>query len=306
MHIERGSTWNRWDFHVHTPYSILNNEFGFDPDPEWKTDIAEFDEYVKILFTKAIEKGIVAIGITDYFSIDGYKRIREAYLNKPEKMAELFPDDEFRSKVEQIYVFPNIELRLDTFVGDEQHSVNYHVIFSGNTECDYIEERFLQRLTFIHHTGTQLPISRASIRQLGREYKKNNPKETRDEYLVGLEKATIHHEIVIDVLKKSTDLSDKCFISIPVDEDLSTLRWEGRYSETRRLLYHQCHFLMSSNAGTRRFALAEGHEEEQKREFGSIKPCIWGSDAHSYDRMFCPDKNRFCWVKAEPTYETNY
>lgn len=29
MCVERGSTWNRWDFHVHTPYSILNNEFGF-------------------------------------------------------------------------------------------------------------------------------------------------------------------------------------------------------------------------------------------------------------------------------------
>ena len=54
MHIERGSTWNRWDFHVHTPYSILNNQFGFNPDPEWKTDIIEFDEYVRILFTKAV------------------------------------------------------------------------------------------------------------------------------------------------------------------------------------------------------------------------------------------------------------
>lgn len=67
MFIERGSTWNRWDFHVHTPYSILNNQFGFNPDPKWKTDIAEFDNYVKTLFTKAVEKGIIAIGITDYF-----------------------------------------------------------------------------------------------------------------------------------------------------------------------------------------------------------------------------------------------
>ncbi|MDO5138582.1 MAG: hypothetical protein Q4D71_09035, partial [Oscillospiraceae bacterium] len=303
MHIERGSTWNRWDFHVHTPYSILNNQFGFDPDPDWKSDVDKFDEYVKKLFQKAVEKGIVAIGITDYFSIDGYKRIRQAYLDKQEKMKELFPDDEFRSRVEHIYVFPNIELRLDTFVGDDNHSVNYHVIFSGDIECGFIEERFLQRLTFIHHTGAVLPINRASIKQVGREYKQNNPKETRDDYLVGLEKAAVHHDKVINVLKESIDLTDKFFLSIPVDEDLSTLKWDGRYSETRRLLYHQCHFLMSSNAGTRKFALAEGHEEEQKREFGSIKPCIWGSDAHSYDRMFCPDENRFCWIKAEPSYE---
>lgn len=26
-----GSEWNKWDFHVHTPYSILNNNYGFDP-----------------------------------------------------------------------------------------------------------------------------------------------------------------------------------------------------------------------------------------------------------------------------------
>lgn len=303
MQPERGSTWNKWDFHVHTPYSVLNNQFGFNPDPEWKTDITEFDEYVKTLFTKAVEKDIVAIGITDYFSIDGYKRIREAYLSKPEKMAELFPDEELRTRVEQIYVFPNIELRLDTFVGEDDHSINYHVLFSGNIECSFIEERFLQRLTFAHHTGTQLPINRNSIEQLGSEYRKNNPKETRENYLVGLEKAAIHHDKVIEVLKKSTDLTDKYFLSIPVDEDLSTLKWDGRYSETRRLLYHQCHFLMSSNAGTRRFALAEGHEEEQKREFGSIKPCIWGSDAHNYEKLFCPDEDRFCWVKAEPTFE---
>lgn len=303
MHIERGSTWNKWDFHVHTPYSILNNQFGFDPDPEWKSDVAEFDNYVRTLFTRAIDNGIIAIGITDYFSIEGYKRIKKEYLSKSEKMTELFPDIDLREKVNGIYIFPNIELRLDTFVGDDEHSVNYHVFFSGDLECDFIEERFLQRLSIIHHTGTLLPVNRTSIKQLGREYKQNNKKETRDDYLVGLEKAAIHHDKIIDVLKKSVDLENKYFLSIPVDEDLSKLKWEGRNSEIRRLLYHQCHFLMSSNAGTRRFALAEGHEEEQKREFGSIKPCIWGSDAHSFDRLFCPDEDRFCWIKAEPTFK---
>ena len=64
MGIERGSTWNRWDFHVHTPYSVLNNQFGFEPDPDYKNDVPEFDEYVRNLFTKAVEHGVVGIGIT--------------------------------------------------------------------------------------------------------------------------------------------------------------------------------------------------------------------------------------------------
>lgn len=75
MCIERGSTWNRWDFHVHTPYSVLNNEFGFNIEEDHRGE--HFDNFVKTLFQKAVQCGIVAIGVTDYFSIDGYKRIRK-------------------------------------------------------------------------------------------------------------------------------------------------------------------------------------------------------------------------------------
>ena len=31
MDNKYGSLWNKWDFHVHTPYSILNNNYGFNP-----------------------------------------------------------------------------------------------------------------------------------------------------------------------------------------------------------------------------------------------------------------------------------
>ncbi|MBO5622730.1 MAG: hypothetical protein J5959_14000, partial [Butyrivibrio sp.] len=137
--MERGSTWNRWDFHVHTPYSVLNNQYGFDPDPDYQKDTSEFDDFVKKLFEAAIAEGIVAIGITDYFSIDGYKRIRQEYLSTPEKLKELFPDEEKRAQIEKIYFFPNIELRLDTFVGEDERSVNYHVFFSGDVPCNVIE-----------------------------------------------------------------------------------------------------------------------------------------------------------------------
>lgn len=37
-------------------------------------------------------------------------------------------------------------------------------------------------------------------------------------------------------------------------------------------------------------------------EFKTLKPCIHGSDAHKIDAIFVPDKNRFCWIKAEPTF----
>ena len=42
--FSRGSEWRKWDLQIHTPFSHLNNGFGND-----------WDEYVKILFRKAVE-----------------------------------------------------------------------------------------------------------------------------------------------------------------------------------------------------------------------------------------------------------
>jgi hypothetical protein len=36
---------------------------------------------------------------------------------------------------------------------------------------------------------------------------------------------------------------------------------------------------------------------------GALMPCFHGCDAHSIDKIFKPDNNRFCWIKADPTFE---
>ena len=43
--------------------------------------------------------------------------------------------------------------------------------------------------------------------------------------------------------------------------------------------------------------------EEIKRKCGSLKACIHGSDAHTEAKLFRPDNNRFCWIKADLTFE---
>jgi predicted metal-dependent phosphoesterase TrpH len=62
----RGSEWRKWDLHVHTPESVLNQSFG--PD---------FDAYAKALLKGAIENEIAVIGVTDYWTIEGYKQLRQ-------------------------------------------------------------------------------------------------------------------------------------------------------------------------------------------------------------------------------------
>lgn len=79
--FSRGSEWRKWDLHIHTPESGMNNQY------------TNWDNFVKSLFNKAIEKEIAVIGITDYFTIDGYKKLKEDYLNKETKLKELFDND---------------------------------------------------------------------------------------------------------------------------------------------------------------------------------------------------------------------
>ena len=298
----RGSIWRRWDFHIHTPYSELNNQFGIDPNEESDVE-RSFDKYVRLLFEKAIESGVAAIGITDYFSIEGYKRIRQEYLENPEKMMELFPDQEMRKKINSLYVFPNIELRLNSFVGDKSLSVNYHVIFSNDVPVSDIEACFLAQLK-VRHEGTKtLPCIRDSIEKIGREYRQHNHGNKFTDYRIGLERITVDDSQIMEVLEATASFEGKYLISIPVDEVLSEIKWGGRDYLTRLVLYQQSHLLMTGNPATRDWALAAGHEQEQISEFKSIKPCIWGSDAHCFEEMFCPAEDRYCWIKAEPTFE---
>lgn len=298
MNSPYGSEWRKWDFHVHTPYSLLNNQYGIDPFDS----SSNFDNYVIELFTRAIEKGVAAIGITDYFMIEGYKRIRTQYLDNPEKMKECFPDEELRQKVAKIFVFPNIEFRINTFVGKGANSVNYHVIFSDQIPIREIEDNFLHKLTLTSDFGDERTLTLGNIEAIGKMIKENNG-DTGSELLVGLNKITVAPNDILKTLQASNLFTNQHLVVIPVDEDLSVVSWNGRDYLTRKTLYHQCHAYMTSNSGTRKFALAAGNEIAHKREFGSIKPCIWGSDAHEYDRMFEPDKQRYCWIKADPTFD---
>ncbi len=55
-----GSIWRRWDLHVHSPESFQHN-------------FRDWDSYVQALHSV---KGVSVLGVTDYFVIDGYKRLR--------------------------------------------------------------------------------------------------------------------------------------------------------------------------------------------------------------------------------------
>ena len=141
IQLPRGSEWRRWDLHIHTPASYLNNNFGDD-----------WDNYVQTLFRTVISKDIHAIALTDYFSIDGYTKVKEEYLDDSAKLQSLFTEDEIE-RIDSILVLPNIEFRLKTFVGS--NSVNFHVLFSDDVPLNDITDHFLHDLKFVYQGDPQ-------------------------------------------------------------------------------------------------------------------------------------------------------
>ena len=62
--------------------------------------------------------------------------------------------------------------------------------------------------------------------------------------------------------------------------------------------------IFSSNKKDREFFLGTKTSiEDVTDQCGSLKPCIHGSDAHTEEKLFKPDQNRYCWIKADPTFE---
>lgn len=63
--------------------------------------------------------------------------------------------------------------------------------------------------------------------------------------------------------------------------------------------------IFSSSPKDRDYFIGSGVDspEEVKRKYGSLKPCIHGSDAHEYERVLAPAEDRYCWIKADSTFE---
>ncbi len=84
-------------------------------------------------------------------------------------------------------------------------------------------------------------------------------------------------------------------------EDCDSSSLEG----VRKSIYCISQAIFSSNEEDRKYFLGKKKDDEEtvKSKCGSLKPCIHGSDAHTEDELFSPDKNRYCWIKADPTFE---
>lgn len=104
--INYGSTWNKWDLHIHSPYTNMNGYACSD------------EKFIQ----KIQDEKLVCVGLTNYFKFKD-----EEYILK-EKLEKL-----------GIKVLMNLEIRLD-YVNKDDESLDLHILFSETTTKTEIEK----------------------------------------------------------------------------------------------------------------------------------------------------------------------
>ncbi|BAJ58661.1 ATPase [Helicobacter pylori F32] len=102
----KGSSWHKWDLHVHTPHTHLNKAYK-----------CSEEDFIQKLCTSEID----CIGLTNYFKFD---------------------EEEFdlKEKIEErgIKVFYNLEVRLD-YQNNKDDCLDFHIIFSDEVSKQEID-----------------------------------------------------------------------------------------------------------------------------------------------------------------------
>lgn len=271
----KGSEWRKWDLHVHTPKSIIQ-EYGGDTDAVWNSFInglANLPPEIKV------------IGITDYLFCDGY----EYLLTRRNE----FPNIDL--------IIPNIEFRLNTFSGSTNSSQrhNFHVLFDPSVAIADIREQFLNSLSsgYKIQDGSewqQTPTPR-SLQELGKQMKlaapARNTVHNKSDIQVGFENITYKREDILKQLEK-TPFKGKYIVAIGYSE-WDQCRWNQSAAEKRTLI-NTANFCLSCVDDPAK--ISEHKTDLEKNNLHSF--ILHSSDAHSLDRL---DKT-LLWIKADPTF----
>lgn len=265
-----GSEWRRWDLHIHTPASVLHNGFG-----------QNWDAYVASLEAAVVKHNIAVIGVTDYFTIEGYKRLLEYKAH---------------GRLSNVHLLvPNLEFQITPQTSSGK-AINIHLLVSPE-QPDHVErmERALSRLMFKYNKVDYGCVEKELVK-LGRAH---DPKQTDNfgAYKHGIEIFKPDFSAFSQWLESDDWLLKNSLVAISNSADgASGLSKDSGFAGVREELYRISHIVFSAHPEDRKYFLGQGtdSEEKVKEKTGSLKPCVCGSDAHSADKLFEHDSKRYC------------
>lgn len=295
-----GSTWKKWDLHVHTPASVVHNYHGT-TDEAWETFLLDLE---------ALPPEFKVIGINDYIFIDGYERVRKAKLE--------------HGRLKNIdLILPVIELRLDKFAGvvkkekDGSYSqsgwnrINLHVIFDA-LDPEVIRQQFLGALAPSYNLIPNSSdwrgrwksiITRDSLTELGTMIIDSAPADRRADYASplheGFNNLCVSLEGVFDALDKHS-LAGKYLIAVGKTE-WDNLKWDDQSIAEKRNIINKADLVFTASANPAAYNAARKKLTESNVR-NTLLDC---SDAHSLSSSADKDRVGHCytWIKADATFD---
>lgn len=267
------SQWYRWDLHIHTPETQMNDNFkdqnGSQTDKElvWKKYCAELNNY-----------GADVLGITDYFSAKNFFKLKRNRSNW--------------GLNDNITLFPNVEIRVSDLVSkkrEDSHKstsyVNIHLIFRPDEQKECIE-KFLRGLSISKSNGQNINFAD----DLEEIIKDNN----------------FGYLPTTDSVKKSlrdtfgNNYKEKVLMMIPNSGDGINLKDGNGSSNGKDFVRGNIDFLQARTQNAYHDKLyALNPENNYKNIYASVTGC----DAHSIEKIKdFPEASR-TWIKAMKTFE---
>lgn len=272
MNLLKGSEWRKWDLHVHSPAS------------EGYT--GSWDQFE----TQLKNADCAVIGINDYFSVDGYKKIKEKINNGTLNIGDK-------------KILPVVEFRMTESVQNKNTTTNgvthfnFHIIFDDSINIDDVEN-LIKGLT---SGGTKIST----------DY--NDKSKLKDK--------KVSLDSLLDELNKDIKFKDKFLLWLPYDEyggideiNPDSDAWiKSNYIKTADILgssrQKQIDFFIWKSE-LKADGVVKFTQDQFRTWFSRKKACIKGSDSHEHtypigklrDESSKPIE-KYCWIKADPTFE---
>jgi len=294
-----GSTWKKWDLHVHTPDSLVHNYPG-DNACAWDSFLQDLEK---------LPPEFKVIGINDYLFVDGYERILREKCNGRLTNIELF--------------LPVVELRLDKFgvvvergadgqyLSSSWSRINLHVIFD-QVEPDFIRNQFLSAITpnykLIPGAETSKGcwggvINRDNLEYLGQSIIDSVPEPQRERYNSPILEGFNNLNISLEAVKKALEnpmLAGKHLMAIGKTE-WDNLKWDDHTIAEKKSLINKANLVFTAAESP------EAYERARRRlRDASVNSALLDcSDSHQLSNSDQKDRvgNCFTWIKADSTFQ---
>ena len=290
----RGSEWRRWELHIHTPDTKKNDNFnGTSLDEKWNNYYHDINEYIGN--GEDPLKSIAVVAITDYLSIDNYKKV--------------ISDNRLPASIK--LVLANVEMRIQPIANDSP--INIHFIFNPDI-IDSIESRFFSKIVF-KYGSTAFSASHSELIRLGKTIDSNLNDNAA--YKKGIEQFIPSFDKIQEVFLNDKELRDNTVIfvsnsskdgvsgAVNHSDYLDSFQGDSQLKAFRQSIYKFVDGIFSSTPSDINYFLGKKTNcpaEVVTEECGALKPCIHGCDAHENNKIFEPDQHKYCWIKADPTF----